>query len=91
MILDMCCIIYTECDFSNDLYFVYAIFLLTIAVGNVCHIDSMLYMFVDDLSIFKMSGAIFSWQETMSHRSFSMTLLEFICQETKTLCSLLPM
>ena len=59
MILVICCIIYTECDFSNDLYFVYEIFLLTIAVGNVSHIDSMLYMCVDDLVILKMSGSLF--------------------------------
>ena len=48
----MCCIIYTECDFSNDLNFIYEIFILTIAVVNASHIDSMLYMSVDDLSIF---------------------------------------
>ena len=59
MILVMCCIIYTECDFSNDIYFIYEIFILTIAVGNASHIESILYMSVDDLSIFKMSGAIF--------------------------------
>ena len=52
MILVMCCIIYTECDFSNDLNFIYEIFILTVAVGNASHIDSMLYMSVDDLSIF---------------------------------------
>ena len=27
MILVMCCIIYTECDFSNDIYFIYEIYM----------------------------------------------------------------
>ena len=51
MILVVCCIIDTEFDFSNDLYFVYEIFLLTVAEENASHIDSMLYMSVDDLCI----------------------------------------